>query len=203
MNGDVGNVSFRWYVNGDNIYNETVTSVPHNTEVVVSLEPSNFSINNNVSCDVQAFDGSLYSDVINSTNTTILGVPDTNFSIWNGVSWDDAYSYYAEFRCTENQTECEPTYQNVSNSQSIYQVCNNGTGYGTGIDFYINETCADIDLKCDAGYSYASSTIIDTSLQEIYSLDVSLGECIDISCWADYDDPSSGCYFDTYSNITY
>jgi len=121
--------------------------------------------------------------------------PHINFSIWNGASWINYDAgEYPRFRCTPAQTDCEPTNQNVGSSQSIFRICNNGTGAGTSVYMNINETFEGIGLKCDDDYTTADAINLTTSNQTIHGALI-LDACTDISCWADYDNPTSGGYF--------
>ena len=137
-----------------------------------------------------------------TVNITLLGgVTDTNFTMWNGSILQDAYTDYMTFRCFTTQQQCEPNNQNTTTSRSIYQVCNNGTGIGTYVKFYMSATCSNINLKCDDDYTYADSITVSTTPQNIHNA-IAISECINVSCWADYNNPQSGCYFDTYANVT-
>jgi len=138
-----------------------------------------------------------------SNYTFTVGDVDTNFSIWNGTTWDNAYDYYIVFRCAPNQSYCEPEDQNISGNQSIYKICNNGTFASTsGVQLWINETCPGIDLLCNDKNSTIETLNITTTKKYINSSELAAGACIDVFCWANYSDPSHGCYFDIYSNVT-
>lgn len=131
-----------------------------------------------------------------------VGDPDTNFTIWDGAGWVDSWSSgeYITFRCTPTQTDCEPDNQNAGSSQSIYQVCNNGTGTGTNIYFHVNQTVANIALKCDDDYTAAGATTLTTSNQSIHTT-IGPSACTLVSCWADYTSPTAGGYFDVHAYI--
>jgi len=130
------------------------------------------------------------------------GVVDTNFTIWDGVGWVDAWSSgeYIEFRCKPTQTDCEPTNQNAGSSQCIYRVCNNGTAEGTAIYIHVNQTFTNIDLKCDDDYTPTGAIVLTTNNQTIHGT-ITSGGCVDICCWADYNNPTSGGYFDVYAYV--
>ena len=130
------------------------------------------------------------------------GETSINFTIWDGTAWDpfETSSDYLEFRCTPTQTDCEPTDQDIGSSQSIFRICDNGTAAGTDVYMHVNETFANIDLKCDDDYTAAGATTLTTSNQSIHGA-LSEGSCIDISCWADYSNPTSGGYFDIYGYV--
>jgi hypothetical protein len=129
-----------------------------------------------------------------------LVIPDLNFSIWNSTAWVDHSTLDIEFACFATQTECEPTNQDAGSSQSIYQICNNGTGTASFINLLINETCTNIDLLCDDDYTYSGAITLNETDQQIHG-SLNVDACIDISCWADYNNPSSGCYFDVNATI--
>ena len=141
------------------------------------------------------------SAITNTINVTISSTSvDTNFSIWNDSDWIDytGDTEYLSFRCTPTQTDCEPTNQDVSNSQSIFQICNNGSIRSTVIYMRVNKTLDNVDLKCDDDYSSAGSIVLTTSNQTIHdSLDVDV--CINVSCWADFNNPTSGGYLDVFA----
>lgn len=132
----------------------------------------------------------------------VVGDPSTNFTIWNGSNWIDSYTNdeYITFRCTPTQTDCEPENQVAGSSQSIYQVCNNGTGSGTSVDMNMNETYTNIALKCDDDYTSAGATTLTTSNQTIHGA-LATNACVFISCWVDYTTPTSGGYFDVYAHV--
>jgi len=123
------------------------------------------------------------------------GNPDTNHTIWDGINWIQyGEGEYPRFRCTPTQTDCEPTNQNAGISQSIFRICNNGTVAGTSVYMNVNTTFTGIDLKCDDDYTSADATVLTTANQTIYGALV-VDACIDVSCWADYNNPTSGGYF--------
>jgi hypothetical protein len=126
------------------------------------------------------------------------GTIGTNFTIWDGSNWVDHTSEDIQFRCTPTQTDCEPTNQDTGSSQSIYRVCNTGTLTGL-VYMNMNTTIANIDLKCDDDYTPAGATILTTSNQTIHS-DLT-NDCIDISCWADYSNPTAGGFFTVNSYV--
>lgn len=138
-------------------------------------------------------------NVTSFSNYTIDEDIGLNFSIWLGTTWDDALTNDIEFRCFSDETECNPTNQN--STQSIYRVCNTGGLMGKNVTFYINQTCPNIDLMCDDDLTYDGSILINTTHNEIHG-NINGGECVNISCWANYDNPDHGCYFYTYTNIT-
>ena len=129
--------------------------------------------------------------------------PDTNHSIWDGSAWIDftLLTETIEFRCTVTQTECEPTNQDIGSSKSIYKICNNGTVSGSNVYFYMNSTCANIAMLCDDDYTYAGATTLSTTPQDIHG-SLASSACTDVSCWADYSNPTSGCFFDVLANVT-
>jgi len=64
----------------------------------------------------------------------ILSPPDTNFSIWDGSNWIDAYLDYLYFRCLPDQTDCDSTNEKTNYSEMCYQeFANVATGCG-GLD---------------------------------------------------------------------
>lgn len=136
-----------------------------------------------------------YGNIDLVLDTEAVGNPDTNYTIWDGSNWIqyDA-GEYPRFRCLPTQTNCEPTNQDAGNSQSIFKICNNGTLAGTSVYMNINTTYTGINLKCDDDYTTAGAINITTSNQTIHEALVT-DACIDISCWADYDNPTSGGYF--------
>ncbi len=83
-NADVGNVTFKWYVNKLNIYNQTFTSINNNTVVNSSLGTGNFSHFQVVNVSVQAFDivnssVIVWSTQLNISNTIpVIGNPTLN-----------------------------------------------------------------------------------------------------------------------------
>ena len=107
---------------------------------------------------------------------------------------------YLSFACTPTQTYCEPDNQVVGSSQSIYQVCNNGSTSGTGVYLRMNETVANIALKCDDDYTASGATTLTTSNQTIHST-LAVDACTYISCWADYTSPTSGGYFNVEAYV--
>jgi len=120
--------------------------------------------------------------------------PSTQFLIWDGSDWVDTTTLSIRFRCRPTQTDCEPVNQDIGNTQSIYKVCNNGTIAGTSLVMSMNNTISNIDLKCDDDYTSDDSIVLTTSNQTISgSLDIDA--CAYISCWADYDNPTSGGLF--------
>lgn len=121
----------------------------------------------------------------------------TMFQIWDGSSWVDYTSGDEDivFRCTPTQTNCEPINQDAGSSQSIFQVCNNETSSATAIYMNINQTFSGIALKCDDDYTSADATTLSTSNQTIHG-SLAVDACVNISCWADYSNPTSGGFFD-------
>lgn len=138
--------------------------------------------------------------------STASGNPDTNFTIWNSTDWMDAEEYYSvyslEFICRPTESGCEPTDQDATGGQSIYKICNNGTASGDGIEMWMNNTVPRIYLKCDDSNSYASSVNITATPTNVYSGVVDVNQCVNVYCWADYDNPTAGGYFDVYANVT-
>jgi len=130
-----------------------------------------------------------------------VGTSNANFTIWNGSDWVDPYDNYLEFRCTSTQQKCEPTNQDDGGSQSIYKMCNNGTASGVNVSIYMDEVCPSIDLLCDDDYTYAGAITLSAVPQDIYGV-IEIDDCMNISCWADFNSPTSGCYFDIFANIT-
>jgi len=127
--------------------------------------------------------------------TTSAGAPDINHTIWDGSNWIQyGVGEYPRFRCTPTQTNCEPTNQDAGSSQSIFKICNNGTVAGTSVYMNVNTTFTGIDLKCDDDYTTADATVLTTANQTIHEALV-VDACIDVSCWADYNNPISGGYF--------
>ena len=121
--------------------------------------------------------------------------PETTFYIYiGGGTWADETFSTIKFRCRPTQTNCEPVNQNVGSSQSIYKICNSGKGYGNSVVMNMNTTVSGIDLKCDDDYTSADATILTTSNQTISS-SLYPDSCVYISCWADYDNPTSGGLF--------
>lgn len=86
---------------------------------------------------------------------------DTNFSIWTGSAWANAYDYYMDFRCTPTQTECEPDNQDIGSSQSIYKVCNNGTVSGTTVQMMMGVTLSAFQLAYFSAEEGSGSVAID------------------------------------------
>jgi hypothetical protein len=142
------------------------------------------------------------SNVVSSNDSTVVvqnvtegvGDPDTNLSIWDGNGWLRYDLEEIQFRCTPTQSQCEPTNQDVGSSQSIYRVCNNGTGSASQVLVNISQTFTGLTLKCDDDYTYVGATTITTSDQDIHG-SLGAGACIPLSCWADYSSPTSGGAF--------
>ena len=130
------------------------------------------------------------------------GSPDTNFTIWNGSAWVDTnYSISEEeiyFYCAADATECAPVNQN--STQSIYQITNNGTVDGTNVQIKVNETFADISFFCDDDNTPTGGTILSTSYQSIHG-SLSASSSVDVWCWVNYSNPTSGGTFDIYANV--
>ena len=121
--------------------------------------------------------------------------PDINYTIWNGSNWMMyGVGNYPKFRCTETQTDCEPENQNVTLSQSIFRICNNGTANGTSVNINMNPVFSGITLKCDDDYTSVGAITLTTSNQSIHG-SLNINSCVDISCWADYNNPDSGGAF--------
>lgn len=130
---------------------------------------------------------------------TIAAGLDLNFSIWNGTAYVGASTLSINFACEATQTQCEPTNQDVGSSQSIYQVCNNGTLIGD-IDFKMDAVCPNIALLCDDDFTPAGAITLSTINQEIHT-NLAVSSCVDISCWADYSNPTAGCFFNVNATI--
>ena len=131
-----------------------------------------------------------------------IGQPDIKIEIWNGTDWilfND--TNLLEFRCEAGQTECEPTNQDVGNSQSIFKITNNGTGDGAKVEMKLNQTFTDITLKCDDDYTYADAVEITSSYQQIHGA-LSTNSYFYVSCWADYGTNPQPGYFDLLFRIT-
>ena len=136
------------------------------------------------------------------TTTSAGGQPDIKIEIWNGTDWilfND--TNLLEFRCEAGQTECEPTNQDVGNSQSIFKITNNGTGDGAKVEMKLNQTFTDITLKCDDDYTYADAVEITSSYQQIHGA-LAKNDYIYVSCWADYGTNPQPGYFDLSFQIT-
>src|SRR5208283_718034 len=69
---DSSSVTFQWYVNDVNVYNQTISSVTNGTSVVSTLSPGNFSAGEYVSVTAQANDGQNLSQVYPSPTVYIL-----------------------------------------------------------------------------------------------------------------------------------
>jgi len=131
-----------------------------------------------------------------------IGQPDIKIEIWNGTDWilfND--TNLLEFRCEAGQTECEPTNQDVGNSQSIFKITNNGTGDGAKVEMKLNQTFTDITLKCDDDYTYADAVEITSSYQQIHGA-LSTNSYFYVSCWADYGTNPQPGYFDLHFQIS-
>ena len=121
---------------------------------------------------------------------------DSDFEIWTGTDWENANDSYMSFRCFPTQTECEPMNQDVNNQQSIYRICNTDNVTAILTRFKLTDLCDDIILKCDAEYNYSDSSIIDNNFKIIYNGSINSLECVPISCWADFYNPTRGCRHD-------
>ncbi|MFC1755117.1 LamG-like jellyroll fold domain-containing protein, partial [Thermoproteota archaeon] len=60
---DSGYVEFRWYVNGDNVYNYTTPLIPSGSSPVSVFTSGNYTVGDQVKVSAQANDGNLYSSV--------------------------------------------------------------------------------------------------------------------------------------------
>lgn len=123
------------------------------------------------------------------------GAPNTNLTIWSGTEWVDADTggTYIEFRCTRNEKQCAPTNQTAT--QSIYQVCNNGTVGANMVQMSMNQTYANVALLCDYDNTYVDAIPLGTTNQTILYNLVN-GKCANLYCWSDYSNPSSLGEFD-------
>ena len=124
--------------------------------------------------------------------TLTSGSVSTNFTIWNGTAWEPYVvgGHKKIFRCYKTQQQCEPDNQSTAGSQSIFQICNNGTTAGTSVEMNINVTNANINVLCDDDNTYAGATTLSTSNQTISGALASTA-CVNIYCWADYNTPTS------------
>jgi hypothetical protein len=131
------------------------------------------------------------------------GSPDINVSISTSASGASAWEVYNDtssylvFRCGSTETECEAENQIVG-TKAIFLFCNNGTLTANNVSMYMNATIPNIDLKC--GSIYASAPIITATVTDVYG-SLAVDECQGIYCWADFNSPSVGGFFDVHFTV--
>ena len=186
-------------LNNDSTYNQTLSEIETNASYGVCCFQYDTTVltNNDYYFKVNVTDGLLIGsdtiyDFVRIDNT------DTNFEMWNGSAWIDAYEEYMNFRCTPTQTYCEPTNQN--SGQSIYKVTNNGTGSGTRIEMKVNESSpAGMTLFCNTSTYMINITDV---YQQIYGA-IAQSASVNIWCYMNYSNPTSGWFADTYAKVEY
>jgi hypothetical protein len=84
---DTGSVIFRWYVNGINVYTQTVTSVSAGSVAQSTLSQNNYTTNDKVNVSVHANDGDQNSSILWSSVTTV-SPPGVLYTQYDGATTD-------------------------------------------------------------------------------------------------------------------
>jgi hypothetical protein len=150
----------------------TYTGILNNTPTLLG-NVTGLVAGDNWSCSAQAISTTNTSVWNTSANVTILGLPDTNVSIWNGTGWAPFNATNKiSFRCNGDLTPpfyCQPRNQDNESAQPIFLVVNNGTAASTAQSFKINVTLTNMNMIGGTSVSASSAVVLIANTYVSYS----------------------------------
>jgi len=158
---NITNVTFKWYLNGANVWNQTNLSVANGTQILSSLNPSNYTLNDKINCSVNVTDGT-NSYMIWSANTITISNNVPNITLNSPLDNALLSRNYVLLNVTVTDSDADNMNVTLYNLVENISYATNLTDAGSTIQ----------DLFSDDDYIYSCG--IDTNVQVYYKSNLSL-----------------------------
>lgn len=187
--GDTGNVTCRWWRNSTNIYNETKTSISNGSSVWFTLSSGNFSKNDNIKCEMRAYDGTDYESWENSSTKTIqnsIPTDPTSLSLTDANVTENITATCGGSTDADGDSIVYHYYFYNTNDSSVLQGWSSDNTYviqQSDAHDVINVTCKATTSDANSTGNYSNTKTVDNSYPNITTELTSKSKDADGTAW--------------------